>query len=59
MALTSIYFWESNDKNVFLTLDLQPRNRAVHNFSGANFSKRATTVLGLGFLKIPTNIEVT
>ena len=35
-------------------LDLKPRNRAVHNYSKVNFSKRATEVLGLGFKFCPT-----
>ena len=35
-------------------LDLYPRNRAVHNYSKVNFSKRATEVLGLGFKFRPT-----
>ena len=35
-------------------LDLKPRNRAVHNYSKVNFSKRATEVLGLGFKFRPT-----
>ena len=34
--------------------DLKPRNRAVHNYSKVNFSKRATEVLGLGFKFRPT-----
>ena len=35
-------------------LDLKQRNRAVHNYSKVNFSKRATEVLGLGFKFRPT-----